>query len=197
MKLVIYGLISPIQFKNEVLQQRHSRWKITQIINEWKEKVNNLLGEGSKDGNSQNIQRFSTLELGSIQTGDGAKAEAAKAVIYSAVSNISTSVIDVIMKQRSTLFNRENNVKPWKANELKLYDDKMAEAEVMKCKLEECQTNIITNIATLKRKLSSVNDKIAETKRKRKRLQENRRKSEVRKENRLHEKASEVLKIIT
>ena len=124
MKLVIYGLIPPIQFEKEVLQQRHSRWKITQIINEWKEKVNNLLGEGSKDGNSQNIQRFSTLELGPIQTGDGAKAEAAKAVIDSAVSHISTSV-DVIMKQRSTLFNRENNVKPWKANELKLYDDKI------------------------------------------------------------------------
>ena len=82
-------------------------------------KVNNLLGEGSNGGNSQNIQRFSTLELGSIQTGDGAKAEAAKAIIDSAVSNISTSV-DIVMKQCSTLFNRDNNVKLWKANELNL-----------------------------------------------------------------------------
>ena len=73
-----------------MLEQRHTRWKIQLIINEWKERVNNLFGEGSKDGNSQNIQRFSTDELGSIQTGDGAKAEAAKDIIDSAVSNIST-----------------------------------------------------------------------------------------------------------
>ena len=100
------------------------------------------------------------------------------------------------MKQRSALFNRDN-VKPWKAYELKFDDDKVAEAEVMKCKLEECQTNIITNIATLKRKLSSVNDEIAESTRKLKRLQENRCKTEMGKENRLHAKASEVLKVFT
>ena len=70
-----------------MLEQRYTRWKIQRIVNEWKERVNNLFGEGSKDGNSQNIQ---TDELGSIQTGDGAKAEAAKDIIDSAVSNIST-----------------------------------------------------------------------------------------------------------
>lgn len=101
------------------------------------------------------------------------------------------------MKQRSTLFNKENNVKSWKANELKFYDDRMADSEAMKCKLEECQTKIITNIGTLKRKLSLVNDEVAESKRKRKRLQENKRKTAVRRENRLHAKVSEVLKIIT
>ena len=77
------------------------------------------------------------------------------------------------MKQRSTLFNKENNVKSWKANELKFYDDRMADSEAMKCKLEECQTKIITNIGTLKRKLSLVNDEVAESKRKHKQLQEN------------------------
>ena len=136
--------------------------------------MNNLLGEGSKDGNSQNIQRFSTDELGSIQTGDCAKAEAAKDIIDSAVSNIST-YIDVIMKQRSSLFNKENNVKSWKANELKFYDDRMADLEAMRGKLEECQTKIITNIGTLKRKLSLVNDEVAESKQKHKRPQENKR----------------------
>ena len=59
-------------------------------------------------------------------------------------------------------------MKPWKANELKFYNDKMAEAEVMKYKLDKCQTNIITNIATIKRRFSSVNDEIAESKRRRK-----------------------------
>jgi hypothetical protein len=88
-----------------VLQQRHTRWKIQRTINEWEKRVNNLLGEGGKDGNSQNIQRFSTDELGSIQTGDCAKAEAAKDIIDSAISNIST-YIDIIMKQRSTLFKK-------------------------------------------------------------------------------------------
>ena len=134
-----------------MLQQRHTRWKIQRTINEWEKRVNNLLGEGGKDGNSQNIQRFSTDELGSIQTGDCAKAEAAKDIIDSAISNIST-YIDIIMKQRSTLFNKENKVKSWKANELKFYDDRMADSEAMKCKLEECQTKLITNIGTLKRK---------------------------------------------
>ena len=28
------------------------------------------------------------------------------------------------MKQRSTLFNKENNVKSWEANEIKFYDDR-------------------------------------------------------------------------
>ena len=56
---------------------------------------------------------------------------------------------------------------------------------------------LITNIGTLKRKLSHVNDEVAESKRKRKRLQENKRKTEVRRENRLQAKVSEVLKIIT
>ncbi len=158
--------------------------------------MNNLLGEGSKDGNSQNIQRFSTDELGSIQTGDCAKAEAAKDIIDSAVSNIST-YIDVIIKQQSSLFNKENNVKSWKANELKFYDDRMADLEAMRGKLEECETKIITNIGTLKRKLSLVNDEVSESKQKCKRLQENKRKTEVRRENRLQAKVSEVLKIIT
>ena len=90
--------------------------------------------------------------------------------IDSAVSNISTSV-DIILKQCSTLFNRDNNVKPWNANELKFYDDKMAEAKAMRCKQEECQTNILTNITILKRKLSPVNDEIPESKRKRKQMQ--------------------------
>ncbi len=64
----IYDLIPPIQFKNEVLEQRHTRWKIQRTVNEWKKRVNNLLRGGSKDGNSQNIQRFSTDELGLCQS---------------------------------------------------------------------------------------------------------------------------------
>ena len=101
------------------------------------------------------------------------------------------------MKQRSTLFNKENNVKSWKANELKFYDDRIADSETMKRKLEECQTKIITNIGTLKRKLLLDNDGVAESRRKRKRQQENKRKTKVRRERRLQAMVSEVLKIIT
>ena len=82
--------------------------------------MNNLLGEGSKDGDSQpmNYDQF--------------KAESSKyhwfsSLIDLAVSNIST-YINPIMKERSNLFNTENNVKSWKANELKFYNDRIADS---------------------------------------------------------------------
>ncbi len=64
-------------------------------------------------------------------------------------------------------------------------------------KLEESHTTIITNCNLLSRKISSKNDAERECKRKRKRAQENSRKSVTRKAKREFARACDVTKIIT
>jgi hypothetical protein len=187
--------IAPLQFKNYVIEQRVSRWKIQKTIDLLKNSFENIFSDESKDGNAKNVRKFAS-EMTSFKTGDKAKALTAQDIIEKLLAKVN-DVSCTISEKRSMLFNKANEVKPWKANELKFYDNKLDGLKSMKVKLEESHTTIITNCNLLSRKISSKNDAEKECKRKRKRAQENSRKSVTRKAKREFARACDVTKIIT
>ena len=71
----------------------------------------------------------------SFKTGDKAKALAAQDVIQKLLAKVS-DISCTISEKRSMLFNKVNEVKPWKANELKFYDNKLDGLKSTKVKLE-------------------------------------------------------------
>jgi hypothetical protein len=135
--------IAPLQFKNYVIEQRVSRWKIQKTIDLLKNSFENIFSDESKDGNAKNVRKFAS-EMTSFKTGDKAKALTAQDIIEKLLAKVN-DVSCTISEKRSMLFNTANEVKPWKANELKFYDNKLDGLKSMKVKLEESHTTIITN----------------------------------------------------
>ena len=102
-----------------------------------------------------------------------------------------------VSEKRALLFNMVNDVKAWKSNELNFYDQRLDQLKILRMKLERCQTKIITNVNMLSRKVSENADLEENSKRKRKRSQENARKTVARKERRLLSTVCETTKILT
>ena len=146
----IYDLIAPLQFKNYVIEQRIMQWKIWNTIASLKNSFQNIFNDESRDGNAKNVQKF-TSEMKSFKTGDRAKALAAQGIIEKLLAKVN-DIRCTIFENRSSLFDKVNEVKPWKANELKFYDNNLEELKSMKVKLEESQTKVITNCNLLSRK---------------------------------------------
>lgn len=107
------------------------------------------------------------------------------------------SLIDDILQLRASLFSKQNEVKLWKHDELKYYDDKITQLKTNLFSLEKYKSSIISNIDLLKRRIPLAADSCKEIQRKRKRKYENKQKAMKRKSERLHKKANEVLKILT
>ncbi len=85
----------------------------------------------------------------SFKTGDKAKALAAQDVIEKLLAKVS-DISCTISEKCSMLFNKANKViKPWKANELKFYDNKLDGLKSTKVKLE--RENAKENASVLKR----------------------------------------------
>ena len=170
------------------------RWKIWNTIASLKNSFENIFNDESRDGNAKNVQKF-TSEMKPFKTGDRAKALAAHGMIEKLLAK-ANDIRCTIFEKRSSLFNKVNEVKPWKANELKFYDNNLEELKSMKVKLEESHTKVITNCNLLSRKISSISDAEKEPKRKRKRAQENSWETVARREKQLFSRACDVTKII-
>ncbi len=84
----------------------------------------------------------------SFKTGDKAKALAAQDVIEKLLAKVS-DISCTISEKRSMLFNKANEVKPRKANELKFYDNKLDGLKSTEVKLE--RENAKENASVLKR----------------------------------------------
>ncbi len=190
-----YHLVAPIQFTSYVIEQRITRWKIETAVRRLENKTENMFDKNSKDGNAMNVQTFSA-ESFNIRIGDKSKAESAKCIVDGMVVEMN-SLIDDIIKLRSSLFNKQNEVKVWKNNELKYYDDMITQVKKLLVLLEKCQSSIISNINLLKRRIPCAADSSKEIQRKRKRTYENKQKAIKRKLKRLHKNSNEVLKIMT
>ena len=102
-----------------------------------------------------------------------------------------------IVRLRANVFEKDRNVKSWRSNELKFLDTLNACLEEKMDSLLRTQTSIITSLKVLKRKSNETTELQAETSRKKKRVQENKRKAEKEKENRIKGNVSEVLKLLT
>ena len=187
----VFSFLAPLQFKNYVLEQRITRWKIKEDCR----LLENLFNKESKDGNAINVQRFMS-ELVHFKTGDKARALSAQGIIEKFLSR-EAEINQRVTEKRALLFTKVNDVKVWKANELNFYDQRLGQLKSLRMRLEMCQTQLITNINMLSRRLSESADLREDSKRKRKRYQEHSRKAVVRKQKRLLSIVCETTRLLT
>ena len=110
----VFDLISPLQFKSYVIEQRVSRWKIQKTLDWLKNRLENVFSPESKDGNAKNVQKFLS-EMTSFKTGDKAKALTAQGIMENLLAK-ANDISCTISEKRLLLFNKANEVKAWKAN---------------------------------------------------------------------------------
>ena len=191
-----FDLMAPLQFKDYVLTQRISRWKTQNEIEEQCRKYSALMNSSSKDGNAMNVVKFGSGELTTFKPGDLSKAESCQEQIGQAIKNVEAQ-ITVVRRKRSDLFDSNNEVKHYRANELEFMDEQKDLLEGVLNKLKRTHTVIVSNVNVLKRKLDIQQDKEVESKRKK----INRKKTEARslrdKNNRLMVKVEETVKLLT
>jgi glutamate synthase domain-containing protein 2 len=102
-----------------------------------------------------------------------------------------------IIKLRSNLFDKDMNIKPWRAKELRFYDSKITLLEELKNSLQKTHILIITNTNILKRRTNASVEETAEAKRKKRAVRKNAQKSAKEKEKRFIAKVDEMLKLLT
>lgn len=144
--------------------------KVLKGIEDQVKKTDNILSEDSKDGRAKNV-RFSKEQLTSITPGDRAKAESSHPIVKN-MAAICEAKMKELKEKRSHLFDSSNEVRPWKANELRFYDDSLKRVENCLKKLQKASSNIESNINVLKRRLSDDADQEKEQKRRKKRTGE-------------------------
>lgn len=159
-------------------------------------KANILLSSESRDGRAINIVLFSKETVGKIKSGDLSKAESANKVLENLIADASKAVKE-ICDFRTSLFDKDMNVKSWKANEMKFLDSCKINLENIIRSAEKIQSSIITNVNVLKRKINPQAEKTAEEKRKKRRVTESKRRSAKERRKRLIVKGGEVIKLIT
>ena len=189
-----FDLLAPLQFKNYVLEQRIARWRINEECKSLEDSFQNFFNRESKDGNAINVQKFMS-ELANFKTGDKARVLSAQGVVEKFLFR-EAEVNKKVSEKRALLFNKVNDVKAWKSNELNFYDQRLDQLKILRMKLERCQTKIITYVDMLSKKVSENADLEENSKRKQKRSNENARKAVARKERRLLSKVCETTKIL-
>ena len=126
--------MAPLQFKDYVISQRNSRWKIEKGLSDLQKKIENHLNPESRNGKAQNIVRFSADTVNTIKPGDLFKAESSQKDVQSLLDEVLKKKQE-ITELRSNLFDKDMSIKPWRANELMFYDSK-------KTLLEETKNNL-------------------------------------------------------
>ena len=190
----IYDMIPYLQFKSYVLGQRVTRSKIKDRVSNIILKVDKMLDPNNKDGNAINVTKYSSA-LTSISVRDVHCIENTKLKVEKFLQELS-DVKEIIEASRSSLFNEKMNVKSWKANELVFHEKQIEVIEEKVTELSYIHSKISANALTLKRKFPESITKSSETKRRKTRQAENKKKSETRKKKRLAIKCKEVCKIV-
>ena len=160
-----FDLMAPLQFKDYVLSQRISRWRLQNKIEEQSRKYSALMNSDSKDGNAMNVAKFGSGQLTTFKIGDLSKAEFCQERIEQAIREIEEQ-ITVVRRKRSYLFDSNNEVKHYRANEFEFFDEQKDVLEGVHNKLKRTYTMIVSNVNVLKRKLDIQQDKEVESKRK-------------------------------
>ena len=146
----IYDLIPYLQFKSYLLGQRITRSKT-------KDSVSNIISSVRDvycvENTKLNVEEF-LQELSDVKK--------------------------IIEASRSSLFIEKMNVKPWKVNGLVFYDKQLEVIEERVKELNNVHTKVSANALTFKRKFPASIAKSSETKRRKTRQAENRKKSETR-----------------
>ena len=117
-----FDLVSQLQFKDYVATQRITRWRLKNEIEQQARKYSTLMNPESKDGNAKNIAYFLSGLLTAFKPGDMSRAEFCQERIEKAIKDIEEQTAVVLRRKRSNLFDSNNQVKHWRANELEFLD---------------------------------------------------------------------------
>lgn len=188
--------MSLLQFKDYVATQRVTRWRLKNEIELQARKCNALMNEDSKDGNARNISHFGNGLLTTFKPGDISKAESCQEQIVNEIKDVEEQIA-LVLKKRSNLFDSNNQVKHWRANELEFLDEQKTALDGVYSKLQSTHSTIISNVNILKRKLDMQQDRNVESKRKRFSKRKNAARSIKEKNKRLMLKVEETVKLMT
>eukprot|EP00794_Sanderia_malayensis_P008530 gene8530-9443_t len=148
----------------------------------------------NKDGNAVNVTKYLSA-LTSTSVRDVYCVENTKIKEKEFLQELS-DVKETIEASQRGLSNEKMIVKPWKANELVFHGRKIQIIEQNVKELNNIHSKISANALTLKRKFPESITKSSETKRRKTRQAENKKKSKARKKKRLGIKCQEVCKIV-
>ncbi len=112
-----YDLISPVQFENYVMSQRHQRWSVEKEFKTVEAFFESATSKESLEGNAINIRKYTSVDASKFLAKDTKRAENTVEyvnILYSRLNKLKKLVLNF----KSSLYDSEYVVKHWKANEL-------------------------------------------------------------------------------
>ena len=190
-----YELISPVQFESYVMSQRHQRWSVEKEFKAVEAFFESATSKESLEGNAINIRKYTGVDASKFFAKDTKRAE--NTIDY--VNRLNTRLSKLkklVLNFKSSLYDSEYVVKPWKANELMYYDEKLVKISNMMQHVSDLDRKLNDTFQSLKRKFSKGDIDMAEKNRKRRRQAENAKADENIKTSRLLARCAEVIKMV-
>ena len=190
-----YELVSPVQFQNYVMSQRHQRWSIEKEFKAVQAFFDSAASKDSFEGNAINIRKYTSSDASKCLAKDTKRTE--NSIDY--VNRLNTELNNLrklILNFKSSLYHSEHVVKAWKANELMYYDGKFVEISIMMQHISDLDRELNKTLQSMKRKFSNFDIDLAEKKRKRRRQAENAKSDENFKTSRLLARSAEIIKMV-
>ena len=114
-----YELISPMQFQNYVMSQRHQRWSIEKELKAVEACFESATPKDSVEGNAINIKKYTNGAASKFLAKDTKRAE--NSIDYANRLNTKLKNLrKLILNFKSSLYDSEYLAKPWKASEFLL-----------------------------------------------------------------------------
>ena len=190
-----YELISPVQFESYVMSQRHQRRSVEKEFKAVEAFFESATSKESLEGNPINIRKYTNADESKFLARDTKRAE--NTIDY--VNRLNTKLNKLkklVLNFKSSLYDSEYVVKPWKANELMNYDEKLVKiSDMMQC-VSDLDRKLNDTLQALKRTFSKGDIDMAEKNRKRRRQAENAKADENIKTSRLLARCAEVIKMV-
>ena len=175
-----YDIMNPESFVRYVIDQRPFRWKIECKLEKIKLFETQLFS--SNDGNWLNVRKYSENKT-TLTAKDLVPAESTLKFLEEKIEGIHVFVEECI-QLKSKLYNKENSVLPWKANELLFLERVATEARTLEIKLAKIKGDVQEQFDFLKRRVPGGIATKCENSRSARRKKENKRKFGKRKNKR-------------
>ena len=190
-----FSLMDINSFKSYALSQRQIRWEIKTVIQNIEKVI--VKYRESQDGIWINCRRYTSSEDVQCHSAKSlVMASGAKDAISKEINKIEEEE-KKLTSRRSLLFSTNNTISCWKANELEFYDHSLKKMSETKSFLMKLESQIQSMINKQEHNFPENVLCKQKNKMKRKRKLENDKKSEKRKEMRLHKSCGSVLGVIT
>ncbi len=176
-----YELMSHDGFIQYVIAQRELRWRLHQKsvqMDSYKAQFSE-----PKDGNWQNVKKYAG-DHGPLLIKDLVPAEKSLQFLEGVLQRIDAFMAQ-IKTLKGTLFDKDMDIKPWKANELSFYEKMLQRSAFLQGRFIKVKGDVPLNIAMMERRAgaSLLRTKFDNTRAKR-RAKENKRKNKKRKDER-------------